>query len=54
MSRIKPEEKIRVRLKREHFLNGLRKAAGSVIRLPKSSAVWLQEQGRAKLIDQNR
>lgn len=40
-------ERVTLRLKRDHFLNGKRRRAGSVIKLKRPSAEWLLAQGRA-------
>lgn len=40
----------KVRLKRTHFLNGIRKTPGTVIRLSQKSAEWLVEKGVATIL----
>jgi hypothetical protein len=45
--------KIKVRLKRDHYLNGRKKKAGSVVRLNRASAQWLINIGRAVEVGDN-
>lgn len=44
---MKAPEIVKLRLKRDHFLNGKRRRAGSVIKLKRPSAEWLLATGRA-------
>lgn len=44
------EELFKVRLKRTHFLNGIKKTPGTVVRLSKKSAEWLVGLGVATIL----
>lgn len=41
------KEKVKVRLKRDHYLNGRKKRAGTIVRLSRETAKWLVDLGRA-------
>lgn len=47
---MKPQPQIKVRLERPHYLDGVRKPAGAIIRLPKSSAEFLVLHGLARIV----
>lgn len=42
--------KIKIRLKKPHYQNGLKKRSGSVIKIEKVAADWLIKRGGATLV----
>lgn len=41
------DDRIKLRLLRDHYLNGRKRRAGTVVRLRKAAAKWLTNAGRA-------